>query len=86
MNAKHTPGPWGVNDRRQIVGGGALIAALYGVRGADNGPIIAAAPDLLAVVESVAFDRFSFEDTPEVLINRWRAAARAAIAKATGAA
>jgi hypothetical protein len=54
MTAKHTPGPWGVNDRRQVVGGGKLIAALYGADGADgadNGPIIAAAPDLLAVAE-----------------------------------
>ena len=50
-----------MNDRRQVVGGGKPIAALYGADGANNGPIIKAAPDMLAMLEEVAdyLDRYA---------------------------
>jgi hypothetical protein len=99
MTLKHTPGPWklrlgtGVQyDYIIETKGGALIAAYPHYSGATkkvtkaNARLIAAAPELLAIVEAMAFELnmhlsagntspFSSDTTLKV---------RAAIAKATG--
>jgi hypothetical protein len=60
MRAKHTPGPWHVqypssNDPElAIVGGGIVIADMYGVHDTPqaNARLIAAAPELLELVRA----------------------------------
>lgn len=56
---KHTPGPWTVqfptsdDPELAIVGGGRVIADMFGVSGnqPDNARLIAAAPELLKIVQ-----------------------------------
>jgi len=83
----HTPGPW--NFETCPINGHLVIGALPGedspevvarVQHPDNARLIAAAPDLLAVANQITNG-----DIGPVELIRIIAAARAAIAKATGA-
>lgn len=101
MNGKHTPGPWGLERQEYavvITHQGGSIAATYPEdmmgRKHDalaNGHLIAAAPDLLVALQSLASnaerierDSYSLQGhehfDPETALEY----ARAAIAKATG--
>ena len=94
MSAQHTPGPWSINEWPQAttdiaigVIGTPLIAKVP-LRDVSineqkaNARLIAAAPDLLAVVEELeeSADYWSEYDVPLGIVDRLRAA----IAKATG--
>lgn len=96
---KHTPGPWRIESHKRLVAeNGYCVAILYT---GDNGPdsdlvckanarLIAAAPELLTVVERVRALEKSVEDKglldiSPVDLGELFSAARAAIAKAGGA-
>jgi hypothetical protein len=88
MSTKHTPGPWAVlSDTGAVgvaVGEWKMTASVYGdhpecepdERLAANARLIAAAPDLLDIAETIALDSTS--------PHQWIDELRAAIAKATG--
>jgi len=93
MTTQHTPGPWYI-DRilnnanlgyRAIIDGDGYTVCSPSPMGQANARLIAAAPDLLAVLEEIVkaidFERGASEteDAERLLI-----AAREAIAKATG--
>jgi hypothetical protein len=85
MNTKHTPGPWKcVPDAWIVADNGAVILTSQGMEEADA-RLIAAAPDLLAALQAM-FDRIGdggyFPSCGKTISDQ----ARAAIAKATGAA
>jgi hypothetical protein len=96
MSTTHTPGPWCVRDlptAQRYIGpsqdGGApsvaLVLSLANVPEARldaDARLIAAAPDLLAALESIAAVAVGEGDVCELIACR----ARAAIAKATGSA
>lgn len=80
---KHTPGPWTSYPcnlekySRVITAKGAMVQVAY--TGLDHHDLIAAAPDLLALlIELVAIEG------PQPGTSEWGDKARAAIAKATG--
>lgn len=83
----HTPGPWGVGEKRGVWVGPVVMADSRG-RGVAfvcgesdaNARLIAAAPDLLAACEELLIYLGDWDD-PE---NETCAAARRAIAKAKG--
>lgn len=79
MSAKHTPGPWSVGSHRSIQSASGTICETYshmGIAEADsNERLIAAAPELLAIVARIVNDGLSTSLVKD---------ARAAIAKATG--
>ena len=95
MSAAHTPGPWEVDGTKLGVRGKAVSkGALYGSGGFSiaeilpamtdaeafaNARLIAAAPDLLALVLNIL--PLAIKTDPE---GQWVADARAAIAKAEG--
>ena len=78
--SKHTPGPWFVEENemmgRDIVSGDKLAIVCTQVYSPVDAAIIAAAPDLLAALQSMLEGNHNQQDVRE--------AARAAIAKATG--
>lgn len=81
----HTPGPWNTNGARVNSADGYFVADVsYARRRADeifaNANLIAAAPDLLAALESVEKDGVAMRGFHE----QFRAAIRSAIAKAKG--
>ena len=98
MNTLHTPSPWdydrGVVDADQSsgsIGRVTICEHVYGAAGSPdmataeaNGNLIAAAPDLLAVLRDV-IDETAFYQA-KFSSSEWRKKARAALAKATGAA
>ena len=79
MPARHTPGPWrvdpGGNGQVQTADGKMEICILFA---AANGPLIAAAPDLLTALRQIVALRSW--DGPEM-----RDIARVAVARAEGA-
>lgn len=79
---QHTPGPWSTNDQEQIVGSDGEIVVYELNCNSSDIDLIAAAPDLLAVVmeleESVGY--WSEYDVPLGIVDRLRTA----IDKATG--
>jgi hypothetical protein len=92
MPKQHTPGPWRVTTAKVMAENGRAICLIENRKlhegfqeSSANASIIAAAPDLLAVlqeiVETIDFKRGTpeTEDAERLLI-----ATRAAIAKATG--
>jgi len=92
--SKHTPGPWTANEEFDdgeslgiaITAGrlGQVVRVFdVGQKGFANAALIAAAPDLLAVLRE-AFRAFSHDDDGPVWADSTIAKARAAIAKATG--
>jgi hypothetical protein len=94
MEAKHTPGPWEVNGYRdsdegltvEARGGEvAFIASTTGYAHADiaNAFLIAAAPDMLTLIETAIF---SIEHTHESCPNApcWKCDAEALVRKAKG--
>ena len=82
-DTRHTPGPWRIGDAGFTVFGppkpGALAETIAPVKSRANARLIAAAPDLLAALEALA--ALPNKHRPEEM---WEAA-RAAIARATGA-
>lgn len=89
--AKHTPGPWRVEDGELLAGGDSGAVVLGSIHGADDYPcceedidaeckanarLIAAAPDLLALLEE-AYDALPHGDLAGRIA--------AALAKAKGA-
>jgi hypothetical protein len=88
MNAKHTPGPWthGVHDETLIVGGGRVVAEVWGYAPTDHermevdARLIAAAPEMLEALQRALPEiAVAFGPESEVV-----AECRAAIAKAEG--
>jgi len=101
MNAKHTPGPWFYDEDFQLVetDDGQFLASMKfsqspAVGAAEaNGTLIAAAPDLLEALQELSksfISKYIDDERSDFEIamhrERWEAKARAAIAKATGAA
>jgi len=84
MNAAHTPGPWTVG-RCSWNDDGNVCYELEGIKKgcASDSRLIAAAPDLLAVIQelSESAEYWSEYDVPLGIVDR----IRAAITKATGA-
>lgn len=81
VTATHTPGPWNVGSARLVWVDGTDIAQVIRTNGDQatamaNARLIAAAPDLLAVVQHAY---------THGITNEWSKLARAAIAKATAA-
>jgi hypothetical protein len=97
MSAQHTPGPWHISgstikgphpkdpqNRLRIVAQAVFDKGTWIDETRANARLIAAAPDLLQVVED-ALMIFEFgDDDKTVATPYWVARARAAIAKATG--
>jgi hypothetical protein len=84
-DTQHTPGPWRIGDAGFTVFGppnpGALPETIAPTKSRANARLIAAAPELLAALQSI------LDIEPSGLSNderRLYALARAAIAKATG--
>lgn len=96
MSSKHTPGPWSWytrNGHRVAIdgSGGAEVARAeeYGASAwievsEDDARLIAAAPELLYVAELVDDVSDRIDHDPDSAFGQLVAAARAAIAKATG--
>jgi hypothetical protein len=96
MSAKHTPGPWTANKptqsngRAEVHAGPMLVAQAFNwlldAEGDEqcwaDARLIAAAPDLLSVLQELeeSADYWSEYDVPLGIVDR----IRAAIAKATG--
>ena len=89
-NTQHTPGPWRIGDAGFTVFGppkpGALAETIAPVKSRANARLIAAAPDMLEACRLfIAYDDAAFDyDNAAAIYDKARAAARAAIAKATG--
>ena len=84
MSASHTPGPFEYCGDRTIVAAGVPLARCYADRNAEgNGPLFAAAPDLLAALEGLEriVTAMSVSGIGKTQKDRL-VAARAAIAKA----
>jgi hypothetical protein len=83
MQTQHTPGPWRNGWGKIVDADGKAICMVTYRKAGDNANLLAAAPDLLAALQSAAADVESRTalglDAPA-----WYAQARAAIAKATG--
>ena len=94
MKTQFTPGPWRVGPTAlvptvtRIQAGHALIASVYRAGEGDsqregNARLIAAAPDLLAALQKIAYEPFGASDaTHATVLNDITTFARAAIAKA----
>lgn len=82
---KHTPGPWSVDFYGDVVANGEDVArvATGDDRAAADARLIAAAPDLLAVV-TTAVDMLEEPLLRDVFGQAWVDAAKSAIAKAKG--
>jgi hypothetical protein len=77
MSNKHTPGPWSINERAQVVAAdGGHIAYVECAPVIANARLVAAAPELLEALQLIA------QTDPGALLSM-RSIARAAIAKAT---
>jgi hypothetical protein len=93
MSTQHTPGPWASNSADSfelgVYGSGYRIAKMTGGeinRDIANARLIAAAPDLLEALQGMLLG-FSLTQNPDAYpSNAPCNKARAAIAKATGAA
>ena len=91
MEHKHTPGPWryelGRNDRPPYVirgsEGGCVVVGMTAARQDADARLIAAAPDLLAALESIVSDHEFCGDDWGSRRDAWIETARAAITKAT---
>jgi hypothetical protein len=87
---KHTPGPWvvyndsddGKTNRIEIAARGKTVARIYHSVPDEVFSLIAAAPDLLEVLQQIV--GFWDEIVPTDCVNEMHIKARAAIAKATG--
>ena len=88
MSARHTPGPYEYRADRTIAASGVPLARCYANRNeSGNGPLFAAAPELLEALE-YAVRQLADGDNPELdeygdEIDPFERA-RAAIAKAEG--
>lgn len=86
--SENTPGPWRVDNNRVLRAGDADDAPSLGVvypmlDGRDNRPLIAASPDLLAILQDIA--EYADQGMPDpmndrVIVDR----VNAVIRKATG--
>jgi hypothetical protein len=103
MSTQHTPGPWTTFPKARLTvwseSTGCVVAGSIGARTPDecdaNAALIAAAPDLLARLESLLFDLDAIgyaDEDDEVsgaecvdVCSQHIESIRAAIAKATGA-
>ena len=76
----HTPGPWHINGMDSIVSvrGNCTVAKVW--RGGEDAALIAAAPDLLAVLSTI----LDVWDEHKIIGPTMYHDARAAIAKAEG--
>ena len=96
MNTQHTPGPWHVSNDMYGVGN-LLVAGVtasnaepiancgIGKTGKANARLIAAAPDLLALLQRIAEgDVMAGDFNHAETVHEYQKLARAAIAKATG--
>ena len=95
--ATHTPGPyrveitrWGKSfDRKIVAGSGTVVAVIPDGLNIDmaltNTHLLAAAPDLLAALETIAAQANALDLPDKVNVSRMEAIARAAIARAKGA-
>jgi hypothetical protein len=72
-----------VNDRRQVVGGGKPIAALYGGIGNHYASLIEAAPDMFEALKSIANGEVDPAIWPDLAV-RYEKFAAATIAKVKG--
>lgn len=93
MHAKHTPGPWRINEHRQLLAGknGIHLFSLKAYPGLGfaedaNAQLIVGAPDLLAALKMNVSEYYSFMeregyDSPEP---EFITVSLAAIAKAGG--
>lgn len=78
----HTAGPFEYRSDRTIAAAGQPLARCYADRNAEaNGPLFAAAPDLLRALQALV--PTDFDQHPDDFAEEWHEA-RAAIARATG--
>lgn len=85
MNAKHTPGPWIVEEvdtLLEVCNEETLFTVARVFRHEQNARLISAAPELLEALQSAIGMLRGCQETPE-RVERYERA-RAAIAKATG--
>lgn len=87
MTAKHTPGPWRLEARGLVVAANSELVADTFDKDANpaDSRLIAAAPDMLAALKYITLYR-SCTGGPQKLVEEFQHVARAAIAKAEGAA
>lgn len=87
MNTKHTPGPW-IQQGRYIVAPNGFTVANLQPMGEHNARLIAAAPDLLALLQRMADGDImtAYPATHAEVVHEYQKLARAAIEKATGGA
>lgn len=88
QNTQHTPGPWMVEDGVHVVNDADFVATthnpisdIFPAREQANARLIAAAPELYAILQNLVFN----EDQKScgVSLGSISAAARAALAKVT---
>jgi hypothetical protein len=85
MTTKHTPGPWTYDKKDGSIGTKDGLTVTAGAYGYDiacsdaDGVLMAAAPELLEVLEAIIADGLHCDVVPHL-----HEKARAAIAKATG--
>ena len=89
--SRHTPGPWRVGDAGHTVfgppNGNPSPETIANVRGRSNARLIAAAPEMLEALKSIADGIVMDQSKPYDHIDTvlaYQKLARAAIAKATG--
>ncbi|MDE2107323.1 MAG: hypothetical protein KGL39_59555 [Patescibacteria group bacterium] len=89
--SKHTPGPWKVDGAGQLLpfaifGGPGSLTPVAEADDKANARLIAAAPDLLKAAKLALSGtrELEQEDAVHPVVKRFRAALRAAIAKAEG--
>lgn len=88
QTAKHTPGPWHMDERGDIVSEFGLIARLYGWAKPDdetlpNARLIAQAPALLEALRMM-LDAFNVKEIDPLVAFATIEKARSAIARAEG--
>lgn len=91
---KHTPGPWRVNEGydkdsglklHRVVFGTSIVAECYGINSKTNARLIAASPELLAMLKKLVYD-CSGDSLGTLKLPRWEFVCEAAalLHKATG--
>ena len=93
MNTKHTPGPWRINEYGQLLAGKNGIHLFHlvpspglGFAQDANAYVIAAAPEMLALLEKwvAEYDVFMGRENDDSKEPEYVTASRAVIAKAKG--